>query len=299
MRLVAVGITPAMVDAAEDGGRIGRLHEGAGAEIDGLTGNRHVVGIHHAMDEADVHPLRDQPGLALGHRAQQTQHPVGRADQGRVVARDGVLGQLAQFVEVTAGDEVLEGPHAKMTRRHPREHRAGQRQFARHRLAGSGDRQRAGGGNAQRMHRLADDHLAQHRPHRGTAVTAARKRCAARPLQREVAAPAVAVDHLAQQERAAVAQLRREAAELVAGIGLRQRLGTIGHAVAGKHRREFGRRQRFRRQAQFGRELGIEVKQAWRGHRGGLPRDVEAGQFARVGVVESEAQRGICGCHGQ
>jgi MFS family permease len=78
------------------------------------------------------------------------------------------------------------------------------------------------------VHRLADQHLAQHRADRGLAVAAARERRAARALEGDVAAPAVAVDHLAEQQRAAVAELRREAAELVAGVGLGDRLGALG-----------------------------------------------------------------------
>ena len=53
-----------------------------------------------------------------------------------------------------------------------------------------------------------------------------------------------AVDHLAEQQRAAVAELRREAAELVAGVGLRDRLGALGQRVAGEQRRALGAAQR-------------------------------------------------------
>ena len=87
-RLVAVGVAAAVVDGAEDRGRVVGLHEGAGAVVDRLARDRHVVGVHHAVDEADVHPLRDQRRLARGHRAQQRQVAVRRAGQRRVVARD-------------------------------------------------------------------------------------------------------------------------------------------------------------------------------------------------------------------
>jgi hypothetical protein len=84
------------------------------------------------------------------------------------------------------------------------------------------------------MHALADQHLAQHRPDRRLAVAAARERRPAGALQGDVAAPAGAVDHLAEQHRPAVAELRREAAELMAGIRLGDRLGAFGHGVAGE-----------------------------------------------------------------
>src|SRR5580692_4893875 len=58
--LVPVGIAPVAVDGTEHRGWIVRLHEGAWAVVDGLAGNRHVVSVHYAMDEAEKHPLRDE-----------------------------------------------------------------------------------------------------------------------------------------------------------------------------------------------------------------------------------------------
>ena len=40
--------------------------------------------------------------------------------------------------------------------------------------------------------------------------------------------------HLAQQERAAVPQLRNETPELVAGVGHGHGVGALGEAIAGK-----------------------------------------------------------------
>src|SRR2546427_9276927 len=54
--LIGVGIATLRVDGAEHGCRIIMIHEGAWAVVDGLTGDRHVVGVHHAMDEARMHP---------------------------------------------------------------------------------------------------------------------------------------------------------------------------------------------------------------------------------------------------
>ena len=71
----------------------------------------------------------------------------------------------------------------------------------------------------------ADQHLAQHGPDRGLAVAAAGERRAARSLEGDVASASLPVDHLAEQQRSAIAELRREPTELVARIHLRQRLG--------------------------------------------------------------------------
>jgi hypothetical protein len=115
---------------------------------------------------------------------------------------------------------------------------------------GRDDRERARRRDAERVHRLADQHLAQHRPDRRLAVAAARERRSPRALEGDVAALAGAVDHLAEQDGAAVAELRREAAELVAGVGLRDRLGAVRERRCRRRRRRPlrppGRRRRGR-----------------------------------------------------
>src|SRR5580700_1400801 len=55
-RLITIGVTPKFIDRAEGGRRIVRIDEGARSKINGLSRKRSVVGIHHAMDEADMHP---------------------------------------------------------------------------------------------------------------------------------------------------------------------------------------------------------------------------------------------------
>ena len=68
-------------------------------------------------------------------------------------------------------------------------------------------------------------YFAQHRADGGLAVAAARKRRAARAFQLDVEAVAIGGNDLAQKMRAPVAKLGREAAELVAGIGLGDGVG--------------------------------------------------------------------------
>jgi hypothetical protein len=66
--------------------------------------------------------------------------------------------------------------------------------------------------------------LPQLRPERGTPIGVARERRDARALELDVAAPACEIHHFAQQDDAALAELRDEMAELVAGIRNRDRL---------------------------------------------------------------------------
>ena len=65
--LIGIGIAPAMINGTQYRRRIIGIHEGAGAVINRLAADRHIVGIHHAMDEADMKPLRDQLSLTRNH----------------------------------------------------------------------------------------------------------------------------------------------------------------------------------------------------------------------------------------
>ena len=92
-------------------------------------------------------------------------------------------------------------------------------------LAGGDCGEGAGRGDAEGGHGLADEVLAQHGAERGPAVTAAGEGRGAGAFELDVAAAPVLADDLAEQNGAAVAELRGEAAELVAGIGECDRVG--------------------------------------------------------------------------
>src|SRR6185437_15071187 len=89
-------------------------------------------------------------------------------------------------------------------------------------------------------HRFADDVFAQDRPQRGAAIAAAGEGGGTRALELDVATDAVLVDDLAKQDGAAVAELGHKMPELMAGIGHRDRLGTVGQPLAGEDFRALG-----------------------------------------------------------
>ena len=93
---------------------------------------------------------------------------------------------------------------------------------------------------------------------------------------------------LAQQDGAAVAELRHEVAELVAGIGKRNRLGAERDAVARQDRHALRRGQRCGIEAELGGECGVELDQARRGDRRRRKPHVEALRQAGVAVVERQ-----------
>ena len=91
------------------------------------------------------------------------------------------------------------------------------------------------------MHRFANEIFAQGRPQCGAAIAPPGERRSARALQLDIAPLAVAVHDLAKEDCAAIAKLRNEIAELMPGIGHRDRLGTRRNDVAAKYRRQLVR----------------------------------------------------------
>ncbi|MCY1232386.1 hypothetical protein D9M72_448750 [compost metagenome] len=171
--LARIGIAADLVDRGEHLPGVVGVHEGTGAEVDRLAGYRHVVGVHHAMDEADMQPAGDQLRLARGHRLEEGEiRPVLVLDVG-IVPVDRVIGEDLHRSHVAARSEELEGADAHVAGCNARNDGAGQDLFAIDRLAGDHGRQRPCRRDAERKHRLADDTLAQHRPERRAPVATA------------------------------------------------------------------------------------------------------------------------------
>ena len=210
---------------------------------------------------------------------------VLRVDDVRVVAGDRVVGEAPHERRIVARGCVLERADAEMARRDPGEHRAGQHGVARDPLAGRDDGQRPGRGDAERMHRLADHVLAQHRADRGLAVTAAGERRATRALQVQVATAPVDVEHLTEQERPTVAEARRVPAELVAGVGLRHRRRAVRRGIADEQGHALGCSQRIGIDTQLGGQLLVERQQ---------PRAPARPPPATAGTSRSGRERRSC-----
>ncbi len=285
-----------MVDGAVHGRRVERLQERARSVVDGLTGDRRVVGVHHAVDEAHQHPPGHQRRLGGHHRLEQREvRALGGRGRG-VVPGDGVVGQPAQQVHVVGGARVLEAAHPQVAARDPCQHGPRQHGLAVHRGAGRDDGQRPGGGDPERVHRLAHDVLAQHRAHRGQTVAAAGERGPAGALEMQVARPAVGVRELAEQQGPAVAEAGRVVAELVARVGLRDRGSALGDVVADQQPQAVRGAQPFGGQAQVRGQRLVEHEQARVGCLVGPPRQRQLGD--RLGEVVGQRDDGCrCGAH--
>lgn len=111
------------------------------------------------------------------------------------------------------------------------------------------------------MHGLTHQGFAQHGPGGGLPVPPAGEGRAARVLQGHVPSSPVPVDDLAEQQRAPVPDLRREAPELVTGVGLRERLGARRHPVPREDRSALRPPQQLRIQTQVPRVGVVELEQ--------------------------------------
>ena len=153
--------------------------------------------------------------------------------------------------KVAACREILKGSDADVTRRDAGQHGSRYLPVAINGFTGRDGRQRPCGRNSERMHRFANEIFAQDRPQCGAAVSAPRERRSSRALQLDIAPLAVAVQNLAKEDCAAVAKLRNEIAELMPGVGHRDRLCARRHDVAGKHGRQLVRFEPSRIDRQF------------------------------------------------
>ena len=145
----------------------------------------------------------------------------------RVVAGDDVIREAGEQGRIILRAHVLERAESHMAGRRARQHGARQRlPIMLARGAGGHDGERPGGGHTERMHRLAHQELAEHRPDDGEAVDP-RHRRRADSLQVHVAQASAAVASLAEERGAAVAEDRLEDTPLVARVHLRDRGGTL------------------------------------------------------------------------
>ena len=197
-------------------------------------------------------------------------------------------------LKIRAGGEELERTDPDMAGRDAGKHRARQNPVTDHALTGGNHRQAACGRNAQCVHGFADQVFAQHRPESSAAVTRARVWCRARALELDVEAEPGRRDDLPEQQRASVAKLGDEVAELMSGIRHRKGAAVFGRRIAG----EQICRLRFDGigiHPQFAREVTVEDDQRWPGYRRGGKFRKEAGRKASIAVRKLKSHRAILG----
>jgi hypothetical protein len=153
-----------------DVARVERVHEAERPVVDRQPEDRHVVGVQHAVAEADALPLREQARRLARDLLEEVKVGMRRVPALRVEPVDHVIGQLLQRVVLLGPVEVLERPEAHEARRQAGGDGRGFDGLADHRRVGADDRQRAGGGNAEVMQRLGAQELADRGTQHGPAV---------------------------------------------------------------------------------------------------------------------------------
>ena len=292
-RLVREGIATGSVDGAEHRTRVVGVHERTRPVVDGLTCYRHVVGVHHAMDEAHEQPLRYELSLACDNAFEERQVRLLSVKKLRVVPGQDIVREKANRLGIAPRREILEGSHPDVAGGDPRQHGSRKLRFAEHGLAGRYGGERTSSRDPEGSHRFADDVLAENRAEGRPAVAAARERRSPRALQMDVASYAVAVDDLPEQEGSSVAELRHEMPELVPGISHGNWFGAFGNTVAGQHLHAFWAGQVVRVEPQRHCQSPVQLYEPGSRDRRGLDARVESGGQLRVGVVEREAEGGF------
>ena len=233
-RLAVEGVAPRVVGVIADVTGIIFIEKGVGAEIEGDAQDRHVVGIHHSVTEAVGLPAGDHVHGALGHRPEHRQYRLRFMLTMRVAGLQGEIDQPAQIVLPVVVIEELEMAEADVRTGQPYQHGGPFLAFPVDRVVTHRHAQRPAAGNAQYRQRLGSEEFADRRAQHRAAVTHARKGRAARALEMQVPVLATGIDHFAQQQTTAIAELRVVHAELVAGIDHRPRLCLLPDLLSGK-----------------------------------------------------------------
>ena len=113
------------------------------------------------------------------------------------MAIDDIVGELAQRGFIATGGEILERADADVAGGDAGEDRARHEAFAHDLLASCHRRQSASGGDAEGVHRLANEVFPQDRAEGGAAIATAGKWCGTGAFELDVAADAVCVNDFA------------------------------------------------------------------------------------------------------
>ena len=106
----------------------------------------------------------------------------------------------------------------------------------------------------------------------------------------DIAAALSGVDHLAEEKRASISQLRCEPAKLVPGIRLGQGFRPLGYCIAGENRRACFRIERGRIKAKLLGQCMVELQQFRGNRRGCLAAHEKAFKGAGEAVIEVEVR---------
>ena len=164
--------------------RVEAVHEAERAVVDREAEDRHVVGVHHAVAEADGLPVRHQVGGAQRDFRQQREIRIVGFAAMRIEAVDDVIGERASILPRDRS--------SRNARSEPKRTKLGDTRVTtadvsmvsrRTRQVGADDAQRARRRDAEVMHRFRAQEFADRRAQNRASVAHARIRRPARALQ--------------------------------------------------------------------------------------------------------------------
>ena len=88
--------------------RVVIIEETVGAVVESQANDRHIVGVHHAVCEANLLPLANEFSGAQGDFPEQLEVAVGYLQKMRVVVFDNVIGQRLKSLELVTVIEDFE-----------------------------------------------------------------------------------------------------------------------------------------------------------------------------------------------
>jgi hypothetical protein len=94
------------------------VHKRARTIVDGFPRNRHIVGIHDAMDEANTHPFCDQPCLDRDDVIEKRKRWIVCGFCIEIVSSNRVVSQNSQCSNILSCRKILKRSDPNMTACH-------------------------------------------------------------------------------------------------------------------------------------------------------------------------------------
>ena len=227
------------------------------------------------MHEADPHPPHHHLCRALADFGEPAfASLVDTTAEMRKVSGDSEVDKLREEGQVTARRQEFEVAETDERGGDPTHHRTGLElrvavveHVSKHRLARGHDRKRTGGRDAQVVHGLAAQKLANGRSKHSPSIGSAGVRGGAGSLQLQLPPLPPGVYHLAQGDSASVAELSGPPAELVTAVTRGVGLHASEQRVAAEYRFELRREHIVRGESDEFRHLRRVAEEFGRNHR--------------------------------
>ena len=250
-RLVIKAVTPLIVGVVADITWLIVVEETVRAIIDSQPKDRHVIGIHYAVSKAHRLPAGDQGCGTRHHVAEPENVLIGLVLPLRPVVTNNKICQLADFLRLAAIVKVFKMAKTGMALGNADEHGPLLHRLTRDGGIAGDNRQCAGSGNAQGMHRLGSQAFADGGAQHGAAIAHTRVWRESGAFQVPVHCLSIGKLLFAKQDPPPVSQLSGPDAELVPAVDLRQRLHARQQCFATKDASALFRGKERGRDCQF------------------------------------------------